>query len=251
MIGTREANTSTPPVRGVEIWFADLAKCSGALEAIEQETPRLSNEDCARLEQTTGAEERRWRRAAHIALRIFIERAFGPQWRNVPYVFGETGKLALPGSNGDFSLAHTGGFALIGVNRKGRIGVDLEKPRDIDMASNRQQVIIKAAARLVPTTALPEDPTAGFIQAWVRLEALAKADGHGIGHVLTELGTRGQKDGASRIASLLEQAYSVVDLELGPDFFGAAALGGAAESPLTVSHLPADARALSDVCNVE
>ncbi len=248
MIGTREAGTSAPPDRGVEIWFADLSKCGAALEAIEKETPRLSDDDCARLEKTAGAEERRWRRAAHIALRIIIERAHGPQWRKVSYVFGDTGKLALPDSQGDFSLAHADGYALIGVIRRGRIGVDLERPRDIKIAANRQRAIIAAAVQLVPDQALPEDDTAGFIQAWVRLEALAKADGRGIGHVLTVLGARGREEGTSPVPGAAKPPYAVVDLALGSGFFGAVALGNTLDCPVTVSQLPTEAPALSELC---
>ena len=192
--------------------------------------------------------EERWRRAAHIALRIIIERTYGPEWRKVPYIFGETGKPTLLGCAGDFSLAHTRGFALIGVNPRGNVGVDLELTRDIKIAPNRQQAIVAAAARLVPDKALPDDHRERFIQAWVRLESLAKADGRGIGHILTVLGARRLKDAASIDAGPQDLPYTVIDLAIDPGFFAAAALGSTSATTIPISRIPTEAGALSAVC---
>src|SRR5262249_60202312 len=87
-----------------------------------------------------------------------------------------------------FSLAHAEDWALIGVARGNEIGVDLEVVRSVALAPLRRQHILRAAAVLSPMPLIEAPADAAFIQAWVRLEALAKASGEGLGRTLTGRG---------------------------------------------------------------
>jgi 4'-phosphopantetheinyl transferase len=229
--------------RRIEVWLAELGLSAEALEALETGTARLAPEDHERFGALAPASAHRERRLAHIALRALIERAFGSRWRRVPYVVGPTGRLSLPGLAGDFSLAHSADCALIGLTRAGAIGVDIETSRPVAIPAARRVGIEAAALRLAVPTALPSEPEARFLQAWVRLEAYAKAQGHGIGHALEALGVRGRRDGETRDRPG-EPTFAVQDLELGHDLFAAVASSMPPPEPLEVWHLPRSAEAL-------
>jgi 4'-phosphopantetheinyl transferase len=197
----------------------------------EAACPRLAPGDIARLQAIRDPATQRLRRAAHIAQRLILERLYGPPIRRVELHRDSRGRPHIPaGFTGSVSLAHTEGLALIAASHTPRIGVDLEAQRDIFMTPARRNIIETAAARLT-RQALPRHPDASFLQAWTRLEALAKAEGRGIGRVLTAIGALGQRgtphpacqSAAAEIAASLD--LSVHDLEAGPSLYAALAGG--------------------------
>jgi 4'-phosphopantetheinyl transferase len=88
-----------------------------------------------------------------------------------------------------FSLSHARGVALIGLTPAGTIGVDVERTREVRIAAERRAAIEAAGAAL--GASLAGDGNTRFLHAWVRLEAYAKADGCGIGRLLTQLSNLG------------------------------------------------------------
>lgn len=223
-----------------EIWCVDLAVAAPALHAVEQRTPRLSAADLLRASAFSRGDARDEWLAAHIALRLVIERACGPQWRGVPLSREARGKPHLDRAPIAFSLSHAPGLALIGLAHEGCIGVDVERTRTVRIGAERRARILAAGAGAAERP-LPAGGDARFLQAWVRLEAIAKADGCGIGRLLTRLGILGSGARASvgdsemrgRAVALLAEgpATCVYDLELGEGRFAAAALGGPATVP--------------------
>lgn len=206
---------------GLEVWTVDLARCTSALEVMEQVSPHLSHDDLQRAATLADAEAVRQRRAAYIALRLILNRAFGIAVQGVPFERTGTGKPHLPGHAGGFSLSHTHGHALVAVAAEGPIGVDLEWPRDVRVAPERRQRIERAAQSLAPGHPLPDTEDRRFLQAWVRLEAYAKARGSGIGSVLTQIGVAGGRrslHAEDRLAQFLAEgpAITVADLALHP-----------------------------------
>ncbi len=173
-----------------ELWCIDLAAAAPALRAIEQRTPRLCPADHTRAAAFSDADVREEWLATHIALRLLIERAAGPHWRCVPFDRSERGKPHLGGASLAFSLSHAPSLALIGLAPRGAIGVDVERTRVVRIGEARRARIEDAGAALIARP-LPSEGSARFLQAWVRLEAYAKADGCGIGRLLTRLGILG------------------------------------------------------------
>ena len=219
---------SGPP--SLLIFIVDLAAARGLLEADEAQTPRLASDETARFNHKGSAlgddDARDWR-AAHIALRIILERETSTALRGVAYDRAPGGRPRIPRSLGlarspEFSLAHAGATALIGVSHDDVVGVDIEMPRDIRMSDERRARVISAAVRLAPELALPEDSDARLLQAWVRLEAIAKATGLGIGRILTEAGAVGGSKSESSEAAP-SHGFRVADLAVGPDRFAAVA----------------------------
>ena len=171
----------------LEVLFVDLAAATPILEHAERETPRLADDDHARLEKfgIRHADRRAWR-AARIATRIALERWAGPSFRRQPFVMTPDGRPHMPASAPVFSLSHCDGGALIAIAESGPLGADIEVARPLKISESRADRITAAAAALSPLQDLPDDPAARFLQAWVRLEALAKANGLGIGRTLTD-----------------------------------------------------------------
>ena len=201
--------------------------------ACERASARLSPDDAARSAAVADPAARRHRHAASIALRLILERAFGPSLRCVSFARDRYGRPLLPPPHtGAFSLSHTSRFALVGVSHAGTIGVDIEAPRTVRMDPRRRH-IIETAARTLTREPLPAPADARFLQAWVLLEALAKAEGRGIGHLLTRLGAVGSPSGQSDTAAITarEHGLSLSTLDVGPSLYAAVATS-AADVPL-------------------
>ncbi len=220
----------------VELWAVDLAACRDALLEVERRVPRLSVADRERAASITDAEVRSEWQAAHVALRVIIEHACGDALRGVVLAREDRGKPFIEGAPIAFSLSHAPGLALIGISPTGSIGVDVECERVVRIGADRRARICAAGAGLT-TAPLAHDGGDGFLQAWVRLEALAKADGCGIGRILTRLGIVGAggrepvepETMQARATFIVAEppASEVRDLQLGSGRFAAVACRGA------------------------
>ncbi len=139
--------------------------------------------------------------ATHVALHLVLEREIG---QRVAFVIEPAGKPRVADWHGDFSLAHSGDFAVIAISMDSRVGVDVEVRRQVRM-SDRRRELIEAAGEAVLSGAAASDGDADmrFLAAWTRLEAIAKLRGTGIGTVLEDVGivARGPDSGAVRYAA--------------------------------------------------
>lgn len=211
-----------------ELWFVDLEACADGLDEVERRNERLSSQDLKKITASPGNAAKQ-RRASYIALRILIERYWGEGLRQKPFVLTGSGKPVLPGLPGSFSLAHVDRYALIGLTSNGTIGVDLEPDREPIVSGERRARIEAAAIALGADAPLPSQRQLRFLQAWVRLEAVAKADGRGIGRLLTGLGIIGveQEPGfAFDYANDVKARFHVRDVKLGGGCVGAVAMDG-------------------------
>lgn len=172
----------------IELWLVDLERALTALEALEADTPRLAGDDNLRFAAMSNATARRERRSANIALRILLERKCGAAVRQVPFARNGAGKPSLPSGYASFSLAHTQGVALVALADNGAVGVDIERARTVSMPEARRGPIEAAAVAWAHGVPLGgEDADCRFLNAWVRLEAVAKALGTGVGPILERL----------------------------------------------------------------
>ena len=233
-----------------ELWCVDLSAAAPALNAIERRIPRLSAEDLARAAQFSDARVREDWLATHVALRLLMERAVGPAWRGAALTRAARGKPQLAGAPLGFSLSHARGVALIGLTPTGSVGVDVERTREVRIAAERRAAIEAAGAAL--SASLAGDGNTRFLHAWVRLEAYAKADGCGIGRLLTRLSilgvTAAERAGASGMPARMNEAArgaadGVRDLQLGDGIYAAAAFIGV-QPVADVAWLPTDAESL-------
>ena len=209
-------------MRDFEVWHVDLAQAPGALESHERRWPCLSDEEHTRAAGMAARpdDQRHWR-AAHIALRLLIWRWGGKELAAAPYRFSALGRPEIAGAPFSFSLSHSGSAALIALTAHGPVGVDLERPRHVKIADERRAQIEAYGQSLSREVALPTHSDCRFLQAWVRIEAAAKAEGAGVGRQLTAAGLLG--GGQKRQPQIGTRIYDVRDLHVGPKSYAAVA----------------------------
>lgn len=90
----------------------------------------------------------------------------------------ETGRPYLSGvPHLDFNLSHSGDLVIVAVVESGRVGIDLEQQRDLELKDFRTVFSKPVWTRIVSSL----DPLQTFFQMWTRLESVAKAEGYGLG----------------------------------------------------------------------
>lgn len=223
---------------GLELWCVNLNAAASALLKIERQTLRLPQRDRDLAETIVDKRRANEWLAAHVALRILLERAIGPEFRGTPFVRAAGAKPYLAGAPVTFSLSHVPGWSLAGLSNAEPIGVDLERRRVVNIPGARRTLIERAAEVLGEDASLPDREDERILTAWVRLEALAKTDGRGIGRLLTRLGIVGtndlQSDAFSKRLNELKQAAlpcAMYDLNIEEGLFAAAVLPAAAPRP--------------------
>ncbi|MGD9784259.1 MAG: hypothetical protein AB7E80_04160 [Hyphomicrobiaceae bacterium] len=182
----------------MEIWLLDTIRAGGLLDAEQARHPRLAGDDASRLE---GTDERLLaRRRAHIALRCLLTRVTGDgRCDGVAFCRTPAGKPMLPAPLPAFSLSHSGGYALLAAAGAGdgivSVGVDVEGHRDLRLDDHRRRRLVVAGAKIAGGRPVPivHDDEA-VLQAFVRIEACAKALGIGVMRLLTLLGVMGGDD---------------------------------------------------------
>lgn len=179
----------------IRVWLVDLAGAATALDALERNHPRLSVNDLEHIAALNHSASRRERALTTIALRAAIAHVSGDDaLARQPFTRLSHGKPVLAGAPLSFSTAHAAGRAIVALGAVAApIGVDLERERSLRMTPDRRARLVAAARSLGDARLLDDDPTtdAAVLQSWVRLEALGKARGCGIGAVLTEAGVLG------------------------------------------------------------
>jgi len=248
----------------VALVMVNLASAAPSLLALEQRRPRLSRDEQARIARIGSDEQRQARLAAHVALRLLLERYAGVnKVRGLGYQFGARGRPHLPGSGLEFSISYGKAEALIALAMAGPIGVDLEAMRRLPLNAARRQRIMAAALALVlapagdglvgdglcakastPTAAAAERETAteqtaaeretaAFLRGWTRLEAVAKATDLGLAGLLGRFDLMGPgkpwtEANDRTVRDFMERRGLILrDLDPGRDRFAALALPAA------------------------
>ena len=149
-----------------------------------------------------------------VALRSLLAVEIGRERASAPFVTDPSGRPSIAGGP-HFSISDCGPLALIAI-ADGAVGVDLEAVRPVRIADWRRAALEARATALTGGRALPADPDERFIQAWTRLEAIAKATGRGLGRTIGRLESAGRtpSGGAAATSDATESSWPAVrDLE--------------------------------------
>ena len=175
-----------------EVWLIELEPVAQLMQAGDWPAASPVARISAALTHAAALESSAWfslRRAAHLALRLLLARHAGLEAALAPFQTGFAGKPSLGAGQPYFSLSHSGNRALCGISWAAEIGVDIEAPRIPRLPPHRREQILAAGVALAAGEPLsPANQDQCFLQAWVRLEAIAKCSGEGMGRLLARLG---------------------------------------------------------------
>ena len=113
----------------------------------------------------------------------------GDDPRTVRFAYGPQGKPRLVDARGlTFNLTHSGGLALIAIARGRRVGIDLERIREIAESDQIANSFFSRRERDdIRDRETPELRTRAFLACWTRKEAYIKARGAGLSFPLHAL----------------------------------------------------------------
>lgn len=119
-----------------------------------------------------------------------------------------------------FSASHSGDFLLIAIGRN-HLGVDLEARRPLpEWEGIARRFFTRRECDWLHQLAPPEQQR-GFLQLWVRKEAVVKADGVGLTRPLNEVEVLAEDD--DPLSPIEVQGWSLRDLEAPAEYVAALA----------------------------
>lgn len=172
------------------LWLFDCDRHAEQLIRLEQIHRVLPECERARVARFPDEVLRQRWICARVALRRVLGTSAGSIFETRAFDVTAQGRPFLAAPAPQFSISHAGAYALVAVSDDAAIGADIEQiaPRKISPQRRRR---LEAFAGHLCAEPLPDDEDARFIQAWCRIEAAAKAEGCGVGRLLTRAGLMG------------------------------------------------------------
>ena len=159
----------------IHLWQADLHGNMAALPAL---AATLAPDELARAWQLRLERDRTAYILAHGMLRTILARYQGSTPGKLVFRHGPAGKPELTSRAVRFNMSHADDLVLCAVSLLRDVGVDVERVRpEVDQVVGRR-LASPRARRLLQTLPQPARRRA-FFQTWTRMEAYAKARGHG------------------------------------------------------------------------
>ena len=157
----------------VDVWRISLELPTASVRLLGS---YLSGDESHRAARFHFPQDRKRFIAAHGCLRDTLTRYLRCEPHQLTFSTGEHGKPALTSHKGiDFNLAHSGDYALVGVTRERRIGVDVERIRkkiELDKIARRFFSPSEVSELMASP---PEQREMAFFLCWTRKEAYIKA----------------------------------------------------------------------------
>ena len=162
----------------VDVWRVSL---NDLLDTVQQAEASLSAEESQRAARFRFDEDRHRFTISHIALRDILSRYLHIEPEKIDFSVGEIGKPAVISNlKLDFNLSHSGDFALIGIARERKVGVDVERFRE-ELEIERVARRFFSENENAELMGLPSgQQQIGFFNCWTRKEAYIKAHGLGL-----------------------------------------------------------------------
>jgi 4'-phosphopantetheinyl transferase len=163
------------PSPQIALWWCNLAPVPAPLDAFERSLSTAERTRAARF----GTPQLRDRYVmGRGCLRSILAGELGVGPAAVEIVRGVRGRPQLAGTSAlDFNVSHTDGVAIIGIVRRGRIGVDVER---LDRVINVEGIARKFMTRNERAAIAGQDANAGrrhLLTLWTCKEAMSKATG--------------------------------------------------------------------------
>ena len=143
----------------------------------------LSDDELARASTFAFDVHRNRYVARRLALRDLLGQYLDRPPSSVRFAYSSYRKPELPGETLRCNVAHSADLAVIGLTEHDRLGVDVERIRDLDAEGIAPRVF--SPAELEVFQSLPDDAKPhAFFNCWTRKEAFVKAVGEGLSHPL-------------------------------------------------------------------
>ncbi|MBP2232020.1 4'-phosphopantetheinyl transferase [Azospirillum agricola] len=219
------------PPRTIRVWFADLRALDGRLAPLRA---LLSDDEIERAQRFTM--ERLTNRfiLRRGLLRVLLGRCAGRAPESLRFDYGSHGKPSLPGGP-SFNLADSEDSVAIAVAAEGRIGVDIERLREVESADGIADRFFHASENAALRALPPERRDEGFLLAWTRKEAFIKAAGIGLSMPLDQFAVSVTPDAPAAVLAVDEalrgdagrpEDWSLFDRRVLPDTVAAVAAHG-------------------------
>lgn len=225
-VNQRAASGRSCPARGeVELWWADTHKVGDPAEAVEV----LDAAERARASRFHFEHDRARYVRRHAFVRQVLASYLHVTPEDVEIHRSPAGRPVLGASTGlSFNTSTADDLVVVAVTRGGRVGVDIERLRDLDDAMDIAQAFftVREVARLEALP--PASRSRAFLDLWTRKESLTKAVGEGLRVPLDKLdASERHRDGAWRpVGPLGRLPYVIRALDGPPGYTGAVTLSG-------------------------
>jgi 4'-phosphopantetheinyl transferase len=228
------AMTTVPPLRPGEcqVWWANRMAAARSLLDVLDERER------ERWSRFMREEDKALYLVAHAMLRLVLAAHSGAaapaiRFSTICRFCGAThGKPLLEDGAGalEFSLSHSGLYAVLAVCRAVPLGIDVEQVKPERDRTRLIEGVLSERERRAVAALPPEEQALAFLRYWTRKEALLKATGHGLAIPLKSV-TVSAHDAAAALLSWtaeppLEAPAQLLDLAAAPGHLAALAMLG-------------------------
>ena len=169
--------------RSLHVWRTSLVPSPDLSGLAREVLSEKEKEHCGRFIR---AEDRARCSAARAVLRIVLSKYVSRTARSLSILAGESGKPYLDTSTGSsgngvddvqFNVAHAGDLLLIAVSRGPRVGIDVERIRDVRGMESIVNDFFDEQERACVRSCKGKARSRVFFRLWTRREAAAKAMG--------------------------------------------------------------------------
>jgi 4'-phosphopantetheinyl transferase len=174
------------------VWGSTLDSSEVQLWAIPLEDPPLpmrafkgllSRDELARAHRLRYHDDQQRAVVGRGALRLILGTLLQVDPTELVFAAQERGKPVLQAEGEyeiDFNVSHSGGWILIGISKRGCVGVDIEQVRPVPNFDRLASRYFTSGEHSVITSLPESDRLPAFFRCWTRKEAVMKATGSGI-----------------------------------------------------------------------
>jgi 4'-phosphopantetheinyl transferase len=197
------AASRAPRAHDIDVRLVDLDQPVAVVERLGR---FLSEDEHARASRFVFGRDAARFTVGRAALRSILGRALGARPEALRFTCGARGKpeLAAPfdGAGLTFNVAHSSTLALVAVTREARIGVDVERWRQLENLSALAEHSFSPRERHALLTLPAEQHEPAFFRCWTRKEAFVKATGDGLSYPLKSFSVSLRPEDAPRLEEI-------------------------------------------------
>ena len=214
----------------VHLWRSNLERVT---EEVEQLSTILSDEEIIRANRFYFPQHRQRFTVARATLRQILGYYLEIAPERVEFTYNSRGKPELAANKNrwlQFNLSHSEGWAIYGVTRDRRIGVDLERIRAVEDLEKLAERFYSAAEYQVISQLPAKEKEIAFFRGWTAKEAYLKATGEGLAGGLDQVEVSLDINEPLRLLKLPGNTsvsdWSLICPDVHPDYLAAIAVEG-------------------------